>query len=113
MLNNNREFFATLGVIISWLAPLVVFFLFLGVPPVRDLLTGFAFVVAIYNTFQLYRWGNQNQPKPTRITIHQPTEVDSRTRIQAFLDSLTDTELQEMRLQLEIRLSRQDDESPE
>lgn len=114
MLNKNREFFATLGIIISWLAPLVVFFLLLQVPRVRDLLTGFAFVVAIYSTFQLYQWGNQRSvPQAQPVRIQQPTFVDSRQRIQTFLDSLTGAELEELQIQLTQRLNRKIEDLPE
>ncbi|MBC8170492.1 MAG: hypothetical protein H7X77_02430 [Anaerolineae bacterium] len=114
MLNKNREFFATLGIIMSWLAPLVVFFLLLPLPPVRDLLTAFAFFVAIYSTFQLYRWGNYRAVRPAQpARFQQPREVDSRQRLLGFLDSLTGAELQELKIQVEQRLSQQAEDLPE
>jgi hypothetical protein len=113
MLNTNRAFFATLGIILSWLMPLVVFFLFLNVPPVRDLLTTFAAAVAVYGTVQLYRWGNVQKAKPAKPTpthsppriYHAPTIGDTRTRIRQFLDTLTDSELDELQTQLQNRLN--------
>lgn len=110
MINKNREFFATLGVVISWLTPLVVFFLFLNFPPVRDLLTGFAFIVAIYSTFQFYRWGNRPAVRPAQMT---PTVRNSSTRIQDFLDTLSDRELDDLSHQLQERLiAREMEEQP-
>jgi hypothetical protein len=107
MINKNREFFATLGIIISWLTPLVVFFLFLTVPRVRDLLTAFAAIIAIYSTFQFYRWGNLPTAtrKQTQIT---PIVRDSKTRIRDFLDGLSDLELDELNQELRERLSARD-----
>jgi hypothetical protein len=107
MVNKNREFFATLGIILSWLTPLVVFFLFLTVPRVRDLLTAFATIIAVYSTFQFYRWGNResHRQKETQIT---PIVRDSKTRIRDFLDGLSDLELDELNQELRERLSARD-----
>jgi hypothetical protein len=105
MVSRNREFFATLGIIISWLTPLVVFFLFLSVPTVRDLLTAFATITAVYSTFQLYRWGNR---KAVRVPQMTPIVRDGKTRIRDFLDSLSDTELDELYKQLQERMSARD-----
>ncbi|MCU0499213.1 MAG: hypothetical protein MUF87_17810 [Anaerolineae bacterium] len=105
-MRSQRQFFAILGLLLSWLSPLVVFFLLLELPAVRDLVVFVVMIVAIYNTYWLVR-GLLN-PLPPRSSPPKPTiskPITTRDKIAMLLDELNDEEIDELYRQAADRIS--------
>lgn len=107
-MHSQRQFFAILGLLMSWLAPIVVFFLLLELPTVRDLVVFVVLIVAIYNTYWLVR-GLLNPLPPTPIAsppkpiVTKP--ITARDKIGMLLDELNDDEIDELYRQAADRIS--------